>query len=246
MLLGRALAIRVRAAHRHDSAMEQGDKARYTSHMQTLRAFWASFAILAACATTSSSGDTEAGSALRSGDPDGPPTIGALPDVARAGTSPRVQQGLSLARQVLAARLPAPPADHSYAMLQAWIDRDVATWVAKRRDGVDEARYQFGLEHEVPSDERVVGDAVLGLMQEDTALVLAQLPAPSELDSEPEIAEMFREMVRTQVQPFQTAAVVQYRDCATTAHEEGNDLQRWVVFCGGRLDRLSATLHASR
>jgi hypothetical protein len=214
--------------------------------MHTLRAFGAACVILAACATTSSSGDQQAGHALRNGDPDGPPTIGALPDVARAGASPRVQQGLSLARQVLAARLPAPPADHSYVVLQAWIDRDVAPWVAARRDGVDEARFQFGLEHEVPTDERVVGDAVLGLLQEDTALVLAQLPAPSELDTEPEIAQIFRDMVQTQVQPFQTAAVVQYRDCATTAHAEGEDLKRWAVFCGARLDRLSATLHASR
>jgi hypothetical protein len=214
--------------------------------MHTLRALWLVSALLAACATTSSDSTAQAHSTLRSGDPNGPPTIGALPDVARAGTSPRVQQGLSMARQVLAARLPEPPADHSYAVLQAWIDHDVAPWVAARRDGVDEARFQFGLEHEVPVDERVVANAVLGLLQEDTALALSHLPAPSELDSEPEIAQIFRELVQTQVQPFQSAALSQYRDCANSAHAEGQDLRRWATFCHARLDRLATVLHASR
>jgi hypothetical protein len=214
--------------------------------MHTLRALWLSAALLAACATTSTESTAQGHSTLRSGDPNGPPTIGALPDVAQTGTSPRVQQGLSMARQVLATRLPEPPADHSYAVLQAWIDRSVAPWVAARRDGVDEARFQFGLEHEVPVDERVVATAVLGLLQEDTALSLSQLPAPSELDSEPEIAQIFRELVQTQVQPFQSAALTQYRACADSAHAEGRDLRRWATFCDARLDRLATALHASR
>ncbi|HEY2733931.1 MAG TPA: hypothetical protein VGI70_08100 [Polyangiales bacterium] len=198
-----------------------------------------------ACASSQPE-DTESSAKLRAGDPNGPPTIGALPEVARGSSTPRLQQGLSLARQVLDTRLPEPPLDHSYQVLQSWIDREVAPWVAKRRDGVDEARFQFGLEHDASVDEKVVGNAVLGILQEDTALALTHIPQPTELDTEPEVAAIFRDLVQTQVQPFQNAALVEYRDCASDASEEGAQLRRWANFCHGRLDRLESTLRAER
>jgi hypothetical protein len=138
------------------------------------------------------------------------------------------------------------PADHRYQVLKFWIDSQVAPWVAARRDSVDEARFEFGLEHDVSIDERVVANAVLGLLQEDTAVSLTQIPAPTELDNEPEVAEIFRDLVQTQVQPFRNAALTQYRDCAKSAYEEGRDLRRWAVFCQGREGRLEAALQASR
>lgn len=183
---------------------------------------------------------------LRNGDPNGPPTIQSLPDVARASASPRVQSGLTLARQILATRFPEPPADRSYRQLQSWIDEHVVPWVSARRDSVDETRSEFGLEHGASEDERIVATAVIGLLQEDTALSLANIPAPAELDTEPEIGQMFRELVRTQTQPFQTAALTEYRDCANRAYGQGQEQRRWALFCHGRFDHLEAKLHASR
>jgi hypothetical protein len=197
---------------------------------------------LSACATAGSDVETEHSAALRSGDPSGPPAIGVLPDVAKSSSSARVQQGLSLARQVLETRLPDPPADHSYQVLKLWIDNKVAPWVAARRDSVDEARFQFGLAHEEASvDERIVANAVIGLLQEDTAVSLTQIPAPTELDTEPEVAEIYRDLVQSQVQPFRDAALIEYRDCAKSANDEGRELHRWAVFCHGRGDRLQAS-----
>jgi hypothetical protein len=184
--------------------------------------------------------------ALRNGDPSGPPSLQGLPDVAKGTTSQRTQLGMSLARQVLETRLPAPPSDRSYERLQLWIDQDVVPWVSARRDSVEETRFQFGLEKGASADERVVARAVLGLLQEDTALTLANIPSPAELDSEPEVGVMFRDLVRTQSEPFQSAALSEYRDCATRGYEEGRDLRRWAVFCNTRFDRLEAQLHAAR
>jgi hypothetical protein len=142
--------------------------------------------------------------------------------------------------------LPEPPSDRSYQRLQTWIDQDVVPWVSARRESVDETRFEFGLEHGASTDERIVATAVLGLLQEDTALTLANIPSPAELDSEPEVAQMFRDLVRTQSQPFQSAALSEYHDCATRAYEQGQELRRWALFCHGRFDHLEAQLHASR
>jgi hypothetical protein len=183
---------------------------------------------------------------LSNGDPTAPPSLRALPDVAKGRASERVQLGMSLARQVLETRLPEPPTDHSYQRLQLWIDQDVVPWVSARRESVEETRFQFGLDHGASSDERVVANAVLGLLQEDTALSLANIPSPAELDTEPEVGEMFRDLVRTQSQPFQSAAASEYHECATNAYEEGREFQRWAVFCHTRFDRLEAQLQAAR
>jgi hypothetical protein len=183
---------------------------------------------------------------LRDGDPTAPPSLRALPDVAKGASSERVQLGMSLARQVLETHLPQPPADRSYQRLQLWIDQEVVPWVSARRESVDETRFQFGLDHGASGDERVVANAVLGLLQEDTALALANIPSPTELDSEPEVGEMFRDLVRTQSQPFQSAAAIDYHDCATHAYEEGLEFRRWAVFCHARFDRLEAQLQAAR
>ena len=182
--------------------------------------------------------------ALRNGNPEGPPTMQSLPDVAKSSASPRVQSGMTLARQVLATRIPAPPSDRSYQHLQSWIDHDVVPWVTARRESVDETRFQFGLEDGASDDERVVATAVIGLLQEDTALALASIPSPSELDTEPEVEEMFRDLVRTQSEPFQNAALDQYRTCANRAYESSPELRRWALYCHKRFDHLEGQLQA--
>jgi hypothetical protein len=201
--------------------------------------------IVAACGAAQTDVASNA-DALRNGDPTAPPSLRALPDVAKGKSSQRVQLGMSLARQVLETRLPEPPNDHSYQRLQLWIDQDVVPWVSARRESVEETRFQFGLDHGASTDERIVASAVLGLLQEDTALSLANIPSPAELDTEPEVGEMFRDLVRTQSQPFQSAAASEYRDCATSAYEEGRELRHWAVFCHARFDHLEAQLQAAR
>jgi hypothetical protein len=181
---------------------------------------------------------------LARGDSDGPPAFAALPDLGTSQQSPRMQQGFSLARQVLANGLPTPPDDRQYRQLQAWIDGTVAPWIAQRRDGVDETRFQFALDDGAASPEVAVARGVLGLMHENTALELSHIPSPAELDSEPEIAEMFHELVATQAKPFVNAAMGEYRKCAELAAAEGGELTRWARFCAARHEHLRRPVSA--
>jgi hypothetical protein len=185
---------------------------------------------------------------LRHGDPDAAPEFAALPDVQTAQQSPRVLRGLSLARQVLARGLPVPPDDRRFSVLQSWIDQTVAPWVEARRDSLDETKFQFGVE--VPAatpatpapTEGTIAWGVLGLLEENTASELTRIPAPAELDTEPEIADIFRELVSTQARPFRSAALSKYKKCYELGLHGGDELSDWTAFCGLRYERVHRAL----
>jgi hypothetical protein len=179
------------------------------------------------------------------GDPDAAPSLAALPELpsGAAAETPRTHQGLLIARQAMGTRLPAPPADRSSVSLQRWIDTVVVEWVAGRREQTETARERFLLEGTPNAAEAIVSHAVLGLLQEDTALTLARLPTPSELDTEPEIADMFRDVTRKQADAFLNAAMIELRDCANAGYRAGGDMRPWAEFCHARFDRLYAELY---
>lgn len=179
------------------------------------------------------------------GDPEAAPEFAALPDVQPAHQTPSVLRGLSLARHVLQQGLPTPPEDRRFAVLQHWIDQTVAPWVEARRDSVDETKFQFGVETPSTAAATPVGSiawGVLALLEENTASELAGIPSPAELDSEPEIAEIFRELVSTQARPFRSAALVKYRKCYELGTKVGDDVADWAAFCGLRYERVHREL----
>lgn len=182
---------------------------------------------------------------LAPGDPDAEPSLSALPELPHgaAAETPRTHQALLIALEAIGARLPEPPVDHSSASLQHWIDTVVVEWVEDRRAQTEATRERFMLEGVPNAAEAIVSHAVLGLLHEDTALSLARLPTPSELDSEPEIADMFREVTRNQADAFRSAAVIELRDCANQGYREGGDMRAWADFCHARFNRLHAELY---
>jgi hypothetical protein len=196
---------------------------------------WFCVAALSGCATTDEAGQVETRAAVQNG----PPAFAALPDVSDSKGSARIAQGLSLARQIMGDRLPVAPDDRAYQTLQLWIDHTVTPWIAKRRDSVDETRFQFGLgRNDTSPSERIIAEAVLGLLQEDTAIELDGIPQPTELDTEPEVAAIFRDLVRTQAAPFRNAAIREYTACANRGYAEGSAWRPWATFCHRRHDRL--------
>ena len=194
----------------------------------------------ATCATTSPEVEVRR-AALEQGDGDAPPDFAALPDLTASQQSPRLQQGFSLARQVLGKSLPTPPDDRRYGPLQAWIDGTVAPWITARREAVDDTRFQFALDQGASNRDAAIARGVIGLLHENTALELSHIPSPLELETEPEIAEIFRELVATQAKPFVNAARSEYRKCAELAAAEGGELKRWANFCATRHDHLHPT-----
>jgi hypothetical protein len=174
------------------------------------------------------------------GDPNAAPSLAALPDLPEgtSGNTPRTHQGVLLARQTLAAVIPTPPNDRSYASLQRWIDSVVVAWIEQRRAAAEATRDRFLLEANPSRSELAVTHAVVGLIDEDTALALQSLPTPAELYSEPDIAAMYRDILRTQARTFTSSAVNEFRDCANIGYQAPADMQSWARFCHARFDRL--------
>jgi len=198
--------------------------------------------VLAGCAGSGAgaSGSEE----LSLGDPDGQPRLKVLPSISRGSTgqTPRTRQALLVAREGFDARLPDSPHDRTHKSLQQWVDTDVVAWIDGRSRNLESTRYEFALESDANDGERIVGMAVVGLLQEDTAAELSTIPAPSELDSEPEIAEIYREVIRAHARPFLSSALVGYRDCADLAHDGPDDMRHWAGFCDARFQRIKREL----
>lgn len=182
------------------------------------------------------------------GDPEGPPTLGVLPEMPQqeSQAAARQHQALLVAREVLDSRVPAAPSDRSYDALQRWSQGPLAAWIRHRRQEVERARSQFTLGGEPGLRDGIVQHAVMGLLHEDTAAQLVALPEPAELDDEPEVARMYREVVAYQAEPFASSALLEYRTCAQSAYEGPTDLRHWGDFCAGRFERLKARTLALR
>ena len=74
-------------------------------------------------------------------------------------------------------------------------------------------------------------------MYEDIARVLRSVPAPVDLDSEPEIMEIFQNLVRSQARPFLELARSAYRACSLNA-DRPPGMRHFSTFCRERLDAL--------
>lgn len=174
--------------------------------------------------------------------------LGVLPRVERGSSAdtPRTHQGLLIARATLDAAMPEPPVDRSYAALQRWVDTEVVAWVERRRTQTQEVRERFKLEGEPNESELAVSRAVLGLIHEDTARALRSIPAPVELETEPEIADMYRDIVSVQADTFLNSALVEFRDCANGAYRAEDDMRPFALFCHERFDRLDEQLSTRR
>lgn len=168
------------------------------------------------------------------------PELAELPALAdaKSADSPRTHQGMLVARATLDATMPPAPADRSYSALQAWVDSEVVTWVDQRRRQTEDTRDRFQLEGAPNSSERAVSHAAIGVIHEDTAFSLRGIPAPSELESEPEIAQMYAEIIGAQADTFLKSALVEFRDCANDAYRSPPDMRPFAEFCHERFDRL--------
>ncbi len=203
---------------------------------------WIALVAAAGCGATLGAGDAPA-TALHPGDPSAAPGLRALPELpAAAARDGATHQGLLLARETFGHALPDAPADRAYTSLQHWVDTEVASWIEQRRAQIDATRDRFALGGDPGVVARIVRHAVIGMLHEDTALSLGRLPAPSELDDEPDIAAMYRDIVRSQADAFVGAALRELRDCANEAYRGPADMRPWAEFCHARFDHLRAQI----
>jgi hypothetical protein len=176
---------------------------------------------------------------FQTGDVTARPSVEALPslDVAQTELTPEMRMAALLSAECLNLAPPVQPADMSTAALAAWSDQELKTWMQLKHGRAEAARKELDRAAEQNQRQRVMAGALVGLVYEDVARTLLALPVPSELSSEPEIAEMYVDLLRRQAAPYLLQAHQAYVACSGNA-EQVDPLRHWSAFCGKREERL--------
>lgn len=176
---------------------------------------------------------------LDEGRVDSEPSMECLPDpdVEQDALSRRMRFGWTLAEESFLVPPPDAPDVRSATNLERWSEEVLGPWLERKTHTIEAARHELDEAAEESHRQRIMGGAIVGLMYEDVARVLRSIPPPSELDDEPEIREIYRDVLRGQARPFLEHARRAYRACAQNAIRP-DSMRHWSRFCSGRQDRL--------
>lgn len=206
-----------------------------------------SISMLAVCAVgCGASSESARARPAFDGRTDGPPSMQSLPDpgIDHTSLTAHMQSGWSMAAEAFDVPPPAPPDAHDVATLETWSRGALRQWLEAKTRQVDEARRALDQAAEESHPQRVMGGAIVGLMYEDIVRVLLEIPTPTELLDDPEIADAYQDIVQFQASTYLEQARRAYRACAGNA-EQIEDMERWVGFCAGRRRNLPAAREPS-
>lgn len=172
---------------------------------------------------------------VSAGDATARPSIETLPslDVARTKLTPEMRMASMLSAESLNLAPPSSPTDTSTATMAAWSDHELKTWMREKHLRAEAARKELDRAAVQNHRQRVMAGAMVGLVYEDVARTLLSLPVPTELSSEPEIAAMYIDLLRTQASPYLLQARQAYVACSGNA-EQVDQLRHWASFCDQR------------
>lgn len=178
---------------------------------------------------------------LDPGQVDASPSIECLPDpdVERDSLTRRMRFGWTLAEESFSVPPPAPPSDRSALNLETWSEQVLSPWLERKTHTIEAAREELDRAAEENHRQRIMGGAIVGLMYEDVARVLRNIPPPEELHDEPEIQELYQEILQSQARPFLEHARRAYSACAQNAVQPAS-MRHWSRFCSGRERNLPA------
>jgi hypothetical protein len=167
------------------------------------------------------------------------PSMEALPglDVAQSELTPEMRMASLLSSESLLLTPPSAPRDDSTASISSWSDSELKTWLQEKHVRAEAARKELDRAAAQSHRQRVMAGAMVGLVYEDVARALLALPIPRELASEPEIAEMYVDLLKRQAAPYLLHAHQAYVACAGNA-EQLSGLRHWSQFCEEREERL--------
>jgi hypothetical protein len=173
------------------------------------------------------------------GDPAGQPSIESLPslDVPDSELTSEMRTARLLSAEALQLPAPQPPSRRDAQALTAWSEGEFKRWLEHKQHCADDARAELDRAALQSHRQRILAGALVGLLYEDIARTLLTVPTPSELDSEPEISEAFRELLLKQAEPYLMQSRLAYAACAGNA-EGMSSLDHWVGFCSGRRQGL--------
>lgn len=162
------------------------------------------------------------------------------PDRAIESLSERMRFAYLLTEQSFELDPPLAPLRPTVAQLQEWSDGELSAWIERKNQLVEAARAELDLAAEESHRQRIMAGALVGLMYEDVARVILSVPVPAELLSDPEIAEVFRDIIDYQASTYLGHARNAYRACNRNAVRP-QSMRHWAGFCSGRLDLLPSS-----
>lgn len=167
------------------------------------------------------------------------PSIECLPDpdIAEDAFTEHMRRGMELATESFSVQEPPGPASRAALDLQDWSSGPLRAYLESKTNAIEAARAELDLAAEENHRQRIMGGAIVGLMYEDVARVLAAIPAPNDLDDEPEIMAIYEQVIRSQTRPFLETSRRAYHACAANASEPAT-MHHWSHFCRGREDGL--------
>lgn len=127
-----------------------------------------------------------------------------------------------------------PPSGAAMQELQLWSQQELRRWLSQKNELVEAARAELNVAAEESHQQRVWAGALVGLMYEDVGRVLLDVPVPRELNSDPEIARVYREVVVAQARPYLDHARRAYNACELNGRRQTESLEQWSRFCEER------------
>jgi hypothetical protein len=192
--------------------------------------------VLGGCAA---SGPRARGLHYQEGDTLGAPRVEALPslDVAEAKLTAEMRMARLLSAECLNLNPPRRPAETTNQAMEQWSDAELKSWMEHKHASAEAARKELDKAATQSQRQRIMAGAMVGLVYEDVARSLLSLPTPAELISEPEIAAMYVDLLRTQATPYLVQAHAAYAACAGNA-QQVSELHHWSNFCLSREESL--------
>lgn len=191
----------------------------------------------------SGSAETRSDRPRHPGSTAGDPSLTALPDpdVEHEQLSARLREGMELADDAMSLPMPAAPAGATSAEMEVWTSEQLQPWIGRKTHAIDEAVEVLVAAAYDGEREQIVAEATIALLYEDLARELRTIPTPRDLQSDPEIAQVYREVVEHYARPYAGRAHLAYRNCIRDTRTGPRGMRHWAAFCDGRRENLPYT-----
>jgi hypothetical protein len=145
----------------------------------------------------------------------------------------------SLTSESLAIADPIPPVGRSAEEIEAWTDQVLTPWITAKTARAADACAELDKAASQNHRQRIMAGALVGLVYEDVARVVASVPVPEDFHTEPEIAQMFREVMASHALPYISQAESAYEACSANANQLPS-MRHWASYCEKRRTQLDA------
>lgn len=174
-----------------------------------------------------------AGRVEHAGDVQGEARIEALPslDVDEGQLTREMRYALTLSKDSLALRL--PDFEHDPEAMARWTDQVLKQWLRDKQSGAEAASSALDVAAGQNGRQRIVSGALAGLVFEQTARLLLEVPPPSDLPLELEVVAVFREIMQKNASVCVEHARLAYAACAENA-QGMKSLGHFGPFCAER------------